>query len=258
MTGDPLAPIARFYDLDFGGFDEDLALYRELARRTGGPVLELGVGTGRVALPLARAGLEVTGIDASPAFLAVARERAAREGATRLRLVEADARTFRLDRRFRLVISALGSFAHLETRADQLAALARVREHLAPDGLVVDLPVLDPAAWEPGVRPVVHEWTRRDPATGRWVDKFSSVEADPAVQTQRVTYWYDERDEAGTVRRTSASFPLRHVFRYEMEGLLSQSGLALEAVYGDYDLAPFEAGSRRLIVVAGAAGGEGP
>ncbi|NTU82301.1 MAG: class I SAM-dependent methyltransferase, partial [Chloroflexales bacterium] len=67
-------PFARYYDADFRDYLEDLPFYHELARRTGGPLLELMCGTGRVLLPLAEAGYSITGVDSSPAMLSIARE----------------------------------------------------------------------------------------------------------------------------------------------------------------------------------------
>ncbi|MFQ5879466.1 MAG: methyltransferase domain-containing protein, partial [Dehalococcoidia bacterium] len=249
---DPLDTIARYYDLDMGDYDADVSMYEGFARRLDAPVLELGVGTGRVAIPLARAGLSVVGIDSSAAMLAAALAKVDDDIVGRLRLVPADMRGFDLGRQFGLVFCALGGFCHLETVDDQLSALAGARRHLLPDGLlVVDLPAFDPSAWEPGARSLVHEWTRRHHHLGPTVSKFSSVEADLVTQSQRLTYIFDEVDEAGAVHRYTAVLRLRHVFRYEMEHLLARAGLRLHNVYGSYDLEAFDARSQRLIFVAG-------
>src|SRR5438132_891849 len=94
---DPWAATAEFYDLDLEGVEDDVAMYRELTTRHGGAVLELGCGTGRVAVPLAEAGLEVTGVDLSAGMLAVAKKRA---GKSTLKCVEGDMRAVRLRRTF--------------------------------------------------------------------------------------------------------------------------------------------------------------
>lgn len=254
---DPLEIIARYYDLDVGDYDADLAMYEGFARRLEAPLLELGVGSGRLAIPLARAGLKVVGIDSSPAMLAVAQRKAGGELAERLRLVPADMRDFDLGQQFGLILCALGGFCHLEDADGQLQALTCARRHLLPRGLlVVDLPAFDPAAWDPGARALVHEWTRRHPDLGVTVSKLSSVEADLAAQTQRLTLIFEEVDEAGAVRRRTADLRLRYVFRYEMEHLLARAGLRVHNVYGSYDLDPYETGSPRMIFVAGCASEE--
>src|SRR3990172_5166119 len=98
------AELAELFDLDYGDFTDDLSFYEQLARRGEGPVLELGVGAGRVAVHLARAGSEVWGIDSSEAMLARARCKAGPELAERLHLAPGDMRDFELGRRFDLVL----------------------------------------------------------------------------------------------------------------------------------------------------------
>jgi ubiquinone/menaquinone biosynthesis C-methylase UbiE len=104
---------ARFYDLDTEGYEEDLAFWLSLARRTGGPILELACGTGRVMLPLAEQGFAVVGVDISPAMLAIAREKLSAAGVLdRTELVEGDVLTMELHRQFPLAFVALNSFGH--------------------------------------------------------------------------------------------------------------------------------------------------
>ena len=246
--------LAPFYDLDIGHVEADLDLYRHFARRSGGRVLELGAGTGRVAAALAAEGVEVVALERSAAMRAAG---AARCKAAGVHMVAADMRDFHLGEPFDLIICALSTFQHLLTRADQLAALGCLRRHLAPDGLaVIDLAVPTAAALEALGGPAVLEWVRRNPAGGQWVTKWASTQGDPAAQRQWLTFLYDVQDAEGVVRRTVAQFPLRHLFRAEMEGLLERTGLRLVQIYGSYDLDPPEAGDR-LIVVAAAAEAEG-
>jgi len=122
---------------------EDVAYYVGLAQRAGGPVLEYGAGNGRIALPIARHGIDVVGIDHSAPMLADLRARLAREPAevrARVRAVRGDMRRVRLGRRFPLVLATFNTALHLYTRDDVERFLARVREHLAPRGrFVLDL-----------------------------------------------------------------------------------------------------------------------
>lgn len=250
MSPDPFDVIADYYDLDIDGFLGDLDLYENFARRIDALVLELGVGTGRLALPLAQAGFQVVGIDSSEAMLAVARRKAEEQRIAGLRLARADMAGFSLDEKFGLVFCALGGLLHLPGRREQIEALRRVREHLLPDGVaVIDIPVLEAQEWEPGARALVLEWTRRHP-DGMLVSKFVSTEADRATQTMHVTHVYEEWGEAGSLRRRIATFELRYPQRFEMELMLKEAGLEQVSVYGSYDLAPFDSRSERMIFVA--------
>src|SRR5215217_3067331 len=112
--------------------DTGVAFYAALARETGGPVLEIACGTGRVAIPIARQGFAVTGLDLVPGMLELARSKSA---GLPVRWVEGDARTFGLGGRFRLVFLTGNAFQLFLTNADQEALLGRVRAHLHEDGL---------------------------------------------------------------------------------------------------------------------------
>jgi SAM-dependent methyltransferase len=251
MSHDPFEVIADYYDLELGDYQEDVPLYHNLARRTEMPVLELGVGTGRVAIPLAKSGHSVVGIDSSDAMLAVARRKAGRgRGAPQLLLSEMTG--FSFDMSFGLIFCALGGFLHLNSQQGQLDTLGRAREHLAPGGLLaLDLPNPEAVVWEPGSQGLILEWTR-ERQDGTMVSKFLSTEADRARQVQRVTHIYEDWHGAGA-RRRLAIFELRYAHRYEMELLLKQAGLKPEGVYGSYDLGPYDPDSPRMIFVAGSA-----
>lgn len=242
---------ARFYDADMGGFDEDLPLYRELARRSAGPILDPMCGTGRVIIALAQAGFRAVGMDCSPAMLAVARRKIAAQGLTRrLRVVEGDIRAFELPERFGLVLIPLNSFMHLETSADQLAALAAVRRHLRADGrLVIDLFNPDPRELLSDQGVLIHEHTF-SAADGSTVQKYVLRRSDLAAQRQQVEFVYDEIDAQGRVTRHVLPFTMRWLYRFEAEHLLARAGFALEALYGDYDLAPYTGDSPQLLIVA--------
>lgn len=248
--------IAPFYDLGTAEFEADIAVYLEFGRRSRHPVLELGCGSGRVALPLARAGLRVVGLDRSPEMLARASAKFSSDPDLLMSLVRADMRSFSLSEQFGLIVVPLDAFLHIETQADQLACLRCVRAHLASDGLVIlDLP--GPASgdwgdWSPGIRPLVLAWTAPT-EDGATVSKFSSFTVDAAEQMHTVTEIYEHTGSDGTLRRRMVDYPLRYVFPAELELLFAESGLGLRARYGDYDLSPFQASSPRQIAIAEAA-----
>ena len=244
-----LPSLPELFDLEHGGDADDFPLYEQLARRLDGPVLELGVGTGRLAIPLARAGLEVWGVDSSEPMLE--RARCTAGDLPGLRLEAGDIRDFALGARFGLIFAGMGTFHHLLTRDDQLACLRAVQRHLAPDGrFACDLRPFLYNDWDRGASAVVfHDWTR-SLDSGETVIKLRSVHVDPAEQLQHETHIYDVVDEAGTMRRVMTEIDLRFLTRYEMEGVLHESGLTPDGCYGDYDLTPFDETSEYMITIA--------
>jgi SAM-dependent methyltransferase len=251
MPLDSYADYADLYDLAYGHFSEDIPMYENFARRCRGPVLELGVGTGRVAVALARARIGVVGIDSSQAMLARARTKAGRALARRLELVEADMRDFDLGRQFELVICPASGFHHLLTTDDQVRCLGCVRRHLAPDGIfVADMRSLTAVGWDDPSTAVL-EWVRSDPDTGDTVSKTVSLWGDGATQVLHATHIYDRTDPSGRPKeRRTLEFDLRIVGRYEAVLLLEKAGLELTRVYGDYDLGPYTRDSEHMILVA--------
>ena len=246
----PLLP--ELFDLDFGDFANDVPLYENFARAAEGPVLELGVGTGRVAIPLANAGFDLWGIDCSKEMLDRAKSKAEQAGSGRVRLEHGDMRTFKLDQSFALIFAGLGAFHHLLSSDEQAACLRRVTEHLSPGGLFVcDLRPIFHEPWEAGdSTPLMHDWTRVLPSTGETVTKTRTVQSDAGKQVRHQTNFYDLVDAEGTVRRIIEEVDLRFTTRYEMEGLLRDAGLDLEQMYGDYDLTPFDEASEYMITAA--------
>jgi SAM-dependent methyltransferase len=244
--------MAHYYDLFFADFTEDTPLYLGFAERCGSPLLELACGTGRVLLPLARAGYEITGLDVSPVMLEVAKAKVeAEQLSDRVRLVQSDMRDFSLDCRYNLVYVPLNSFMHLVTPEDHLTALLCIRQHLAPDGLlVIDMYNPDYEILLAGDGRVTLERTMNDPHTGVTVQLFNSRRVDTARQTQEVTFIIDEIGPDGTVRRVLFPFTTRYFFHPEKALLLEKAGFVVEQVYGSYDLEPFGPDSEKMIFVA--------
>lgn len=254
---DPYAVIARYYDLATAGYDDDLPFYRELAPRNA-RVLDLGVGTGRVALALAGGGRRVVGVDRSPAMLALAAGKT-RERHAPIDLVAGEMNAPPLRGRFDLVLCALNTFLHLARPGEQLAALCAWRDLLAPDGLLaLDLPgpAGDWGDWNPGERPLLPAWTRVVGAES--VTRLTTFAADPAQQLRFYTDLYDSVGTDGVVRRATASYALRWLFPAEALLLLEAAGLELRERYGGHALEPFDAGSERMILIARRARGRSP
>lgn len=215
-------------------------------------MLEVGCGTGRVLLPLAKAGTRLTGLDVSPEMLARAHAKLTAAGvADRVKLVRGDVREMALDERFRLTYIALNTFMHITTPEDQAKALRRIHAHLVAGGLLVlDLFNPHPDLLDDADGRLVHDFTRPGPSEGALSTRFHSQRVDPSRQILEITFFYDEQAADGTLRRTTAPFELYYFTRREVELLLASCGFAVENVYGSYELDAYWAGSPKLIVVA--------
>jgi SAM-dependent methyltransferase len=243
--------VAQLYDLEHRDWLEDIELYRNFSLRCDGPVLELGCGSGRVCLALARAGVHVTGVDTSEAMLSLARARAAdAELSARLRLEQADVRALALEREFALVIFPLNGFLHLLAPEDQLATLACAHRALLPGGfLIVDLP--NPyVVFTPDADGEFLLRRRFSSPEGHAIASYTCSRTDLAAQRQHLALRYDEMEGDTPIQRTTVEMDLRFVYRYEMEALLRQVGFELDAVYGSYDLDPYETDSHVMVFVA--------
>lgn len=255
-SGDPQAQVtqfdrfARFYDADYRHYQEDLQMVADLAQEAGGPVLELGCGTGRALLPLALIGLDGAGVDVSPALLAQAQARLTAAGvAGQMHLHQADMRGMDLTRKdFGFAFSVSNTFMHLTTPQDQQLALARAHAHLRPDGyLLLDLfnPDIARLIQVEGMQELADSWI--DPESGATVHKWVVRRLNLADQVQETLFIYEEIFADGRVQRTNCPFSLRYLWRHEGELMLQQAGFAVEAIWGDFDGAPYEDGCERLI-----------
>ena len=246
--------LARLYDVDLLEDPGDLDLYLAVASRSGGPILELAVGSGRLAVPLAEAGWSVTGVDRDPAMLARARDRAAAAGpdcAARLELVEADIAALDLGRPFGLGFIALNTLLLLGDREQQAAAMRSLAGQLAPGGLaVVDvwLPDADDLARYDGR--LFLEYVRTDPETGRTIVKTGAALHDAATQTVTLTSIFDEAGQGEPPTRWTRRDLIRLVGADELRGFAEAAGLSVELIAAGYDLEPLGPGASRAVLVA--------
>jgi SAM-dependent methyltransferase len=255
---DEYALVAEFYD-HVAPYRErqDVAFFVELARASGGPVLEIGCGTGRVLIPTAQAGLEIVGLDASAAMLSICRARLAREPAdvqSRAQIVEGDMREFDLGREFRLATIPFRPFQHLITVEDQLACLTSIHRHLADGGKLI-LDVFNPSLPHLVEEPYLAEFGDEPGFTmpdGRKVVRRSRIVArDLFNQVQDIELIYYVAHPDGREERLVHRFQMRYLFRFEAEHLLARTGFHVEAVYADYDRSPYGSKSPgELILVA--------
>jgi SAM-dependent methyltransferase len=258
---------AAFYDLEYANYDEDVTFYlnyaslyraerspQSKAQNHKSKVLELGCGSGRLLVPLARDGCEVVGVDASAAMLTIASERLAAAGINDFTLLTAEMSRVNLPASYRpdLIIIALNTFQYLTSVAAQTATLSRLRPHLAVGGrLIVALP--GPAIWPDQATHLDNTlYLQGSYATprGSTVQKWLTSRYDPVSQLEDVTFIYDEIRSDGTIRRTLAPLTLRYTFRYEMEHLLTACGYTVERLYGGYELESLNVDSAHMIFVA--------
>jgi SAM-dependent methyltransferase len=241
---------AKYYDIWNEDYQEDVQFYLKLAARTGGPVLECMSGTGRILIPFAREGHEITGVDRSPAMLDMCSTKIAFEKANveaRIEIVMGDIRDFKVDRKFKLAFVPFNSFLHLLETKDQEAALLNIRDHLVDGGLfsfAVFAPRLD--------RPeqlLRHRGTKLT-HQGEIISWFEAQTFDQPNQRTTVTYFYDISRQDRPVRRITTVFTLRYLFCREATELLARCGFEVESVSGDYGGGELKSNSDLMVFVA--------
>lgn len=232
----------------------DIDFYLELAREAPGEVLELGAGTGRILIPIAEAGIAVTGLERSEAMLRVCRARLARKagaGQQRIDLVLDDMADFALGRRFGLITIPFRTFHHLLDVERQLSCLAAVRRHLLPGGrLALDLynPKLSVLTAETPMDLLSEEpFPLR--AGGSAARHHALRAHDPIGQILTFAIRYELTDAQGTRQDFEHRFDSRYFFRYEIEHLLARGGFHVEALYEDFARTPFGQRSAQDIVL---------
>jgi len=239
-----------FADSHYGG-DLPFLLAQAQRGRRDDTLLELACGTGRVAIPLAQAGLKVTGIDLSSGMLNEARRKAAASGVS-VAWIEADMRAFDLGATFSTIILVANGLCHLLTIADFEACAACVRKHLAPGGrFIIDVFVphlgiltRDPAARFPMSAPYA------DPDGRGQVTMLHGKIYEPATQVNHITTytaWPTGAEIVGTM-------DMRMFFPQELDALLKYNGLPVAWKYGDYAGTPFGPGATKQLVVCEADG----
>jgi SAM-dependent methyltransferase len=244
---------SRYYDAVYEslrGGSGDIEFYRRLARESGGPVLELGCGTGRVLLPIARDGIACVGLDQSAGMSEVVRRK---NPPPNLRVALGRMQSFDLGgERFRLIFSAFRSFQHLYTVEDQLACLTRVRRHLAPDAVFafdVFAPNLERIAQ--AEEPETEE--ARFFEDDLEIVRYTAVRRDHANQLMRLTMRYERRRNGAAIGNDVVEFRMRYFFRFELEHLLARAGFDEVRIFGGFDERPYDYTSGETVVVARAA-----
>ena len=233
-------PVAGFYDVEHEELKNDIPFYLEEAQKTGGPVLELAAGTGRVTLEMAKAGFEVVGLEISKAMLDVARKKSEglpEEVQKRISWVQGDMRDFDLGREFPFIFIPFRSFQNLQTRADQERCLDCVSKHMEKRGRFV-LSLFAPSYQRLVNRQMFSHLGTIETPKGI-LSRTERVTHDHVNQMIHVERIYDLVDADGVIHRKVWKFPVRYLWRFETELLLEKVGLEVETIYGDYQRSEF-------------------
>lgn len=243
---------ADYYDLTQRGVSGDVAFYLEQAEQSGGKVLDLACGTGRISIPMALAGMDVTGLDLSSEMIEKARQKASEAGvADSLRLLQGDMRNFDLSQTFSLIMIPFRSFLHLLQIHEQMKALTCIRKHLALGGKLV-MNVFVPKIshfHEENEKMSLRGTYRLD--TGEEVAMWDYTRYDHFQQWSEVTRTYERTDATGLVtERVTGRFTLRYIFPAELHHLLRLNGFKVTQRYGNFAKGAFDSSSNELIVIA--------
>lgn len=228
------------YDAVLGGQADDLAFYLARAKAAQGPVLELACGTGRLTIPLAKSGADMTGLDLSDAMLEQARKKA---GSLPIDWAWADMRDFQLGRVFKLIYIPYNSLQHLHEREDIEACFASAKRHLDPEGrFIVDVfnPNIPLLARKPRE---IYPVEGLNPAPDGSVVTGEEVRYDDAKQVYHIKWHFSGGAEE--------ELHLRVFFPREMEALLHHAGYKILEVLGDFKGKAFESGDFKQIYVCG-------
>lgn len=247
---------ARYYDAAYAAIDlVDVSFYLDLAREIGGPVLEIGCGTGRVLLEIARSGIEIHGLDQSPAMLEVLKaklERESLEVRDRVTLHSGDMRSARLNKQFSLVIIPFRPLQHMHTVEDQLAALRTAAAHLGDDGRFafdVFYPKFDTAFSGIGEERFEMEWPV-DGKPGTIIRRFFRKEfIDKIHQSFGGTFLYRTFEGDQLVREETAPLHMTWYMYPQLRALFLLAGLEVVEEYGSFAKAPLDNSGVEMIFV---------
>lgn len=234
------------YDLAYSQMVGDIPFYLGQARACGGPVLEIACGTGRIAIPLAKAGLDVTGLDVSEEMLTRARQKADTSG-VKIGWVRADCRDFELNRKFRLILMPFNSLQHLYDRESLEHCLTRIRGHLETGGTFVfdvfnpDLLIL---TRDPGKRFPVNRFVH--PETGEEVVIEERNRYDSATQLNHIAWYYSIGGKKDAVVE---EFAMRCFYPQELDELLYANGFHVQEKFGTFQGKPFGSGDPKQILL---------
>ncbi len=234
------------YDMLTREFIDDIPFYSRMAKKYGQPILELACGTGRITIPLARKGWQVTGLDPTESMLTEARRKAASANVT-IEWIQADCRDFELGKKFNLIFFPFNSIAVLHDSEDIAACFNCVRNHLKKNGrFIIDIfnPRFDILMRNPNERFPVTEYP--DPTGSGQVVVTESNVYDRASQINYIKWHYKFGDAPEEIVE---DLNLRIFFPQELDALLQLHGFEIENKFGNFDETPFVSDSPKQVVV---------
>jgi SAM-dependent methyltransferase len=238
--------IADLYERQYANYRDDIAFYARLAERENAQdILELGAGAGRVSVALARRGLNITGLELSPAMLERGKKFAERENEN-VNFVLGDMTDFKLEQKFSLIIAPFNALMHLYSLVDQDRALEMVCAHLEPNGAFA-FDLYQPRFGLEGV--LRHEGETFLEPDGSRLDVFVLQRIDRAAQMAFTTYHLDLISSSGLLSRKILELQQRYFTRFEVERWLRAHGFRAE-FQGDFDGSRLTDSSPNLVVVA--------
>jgi len=244
---------ADFYDKWNDNFISDIPLWLEYARKCGSPVLELCCGTGRILLPIAREGIEITGLDVSEKMLDKAREKLNQEpeeAKKKVTLFQGDMRNFHLKKEFNFIFIPFNSFLVLLSTEEQNNCLRSAYKHLSSQGrLAISMFNADLSRAE-GVLRSEGDILEDYPQEGDTTEIFSYQFFDKPKQIIKVRFFVDSTKAGGELFRKTIDLKMRYFFQDEFEKILSSNGFETVELFGNYDKAPFKEDSPFMIFVA--------
>ncbi|MDQ7772994.1 MAG: class I SAM-dependent methyltransferase [Elusimicrobiales bacterium] len=224
--------------------------YLALAKAARGPVLELACGTGRLAIPLKKAGVDITGLDVALPMIEQARAKA-KEAGLRMDFIHGDARKFRLKKKFRLIFIAYNSMQHIHSIEDLESFFASVKAHLAPGGrFAFDVFNPDPRHLSRDSEELIPIGCYEDPEGGGEILVNEQYFYDRHLQSTAVVWHYSKKGKKIYSRRLR----MRCFFPLELDALLRYNGFKVLAKYGDFKHRPFGPASPKQILVTKPAG----
>jgi SAM-dependent methyltransferase len=239
-------PVSDLYDLEYT-HDYDLPFWRSVAERVGGPIVDWGAGTGRLAIPLAQAGFDLSAVELSERMI----ERGRQKSET-VEWIPGDMRSTTLGRHYSLALCGFNSFLCLKEVDDALTALRNIREHLVSGGLLgIEVSAFSPEelAEESGGPALRYDLARELPHGN--MKRFSVSRYDAATQLLSMSLFYELYSVSGELETKRAhELVIRVTGRDELDLLLRLSGFEVEAVYGGFEGEPFTSDSDHLIVLA--------
>ena len=245
--------VARYYDEAYGAKNDlqDVAMFEGFARQYGGPILEIGCGTGRVLIPIAKMGIEIDGVDLSDSMLSVLREKLI-IGNFKSRIQQGDMRSFKLGRKYKLITIPFRSLQHMITADDKLSALQRIKEHLAPEGrLIFDVasPNYESLTSGFGQEYLDSEW-RSLSEGGKTVRMFFRRDGYRKIdQVMLGTLLFRVYEGEHIIREEEQSLEMHFFSLPELEGYFRASGLRIEQSFGSYDLKPLDENASQMVFV---------